>query len=86
MAGIDKILKSLANTRRVATLKYLQRGGRASVSDIARHLKLSFKATSKHVAILSNADLIEKEQEGLVMWCTLSKPTHPIVRTVLEHS
>lgn len=85
MVAVDKLLKSLANSRRLAILKYLQRTDRASVSDVARHIKLSFKATSKHLAILSNADVIEKQQEGLVMWHRLSKQKHPIVTEVLKH-
>ena len=86
MAEVDKLLKSLANSRRLAILKYLQRTDRASVSDIARHIKLSFKATSKHLAILSNVDIVEKQQEGLVMWHRLNKQKHPIVAEVLKHT
>lgn len=86
MTRVDKILKALANPRRIAILKYLQKHNRASVSAIATHIKLSFKATSKHLAILSNAEIVEKQQEGLVMWHSLTKQKHPIVITALQHS
>lgn len=81
---LEKVLKALANKRRVAILKYLKRVGRASVGDISQAIKLSFKATSKHLMILSNADIVEKEQISLSMLYFLSKTDHPIVSKLLS--
>jgi DNA-binding transcriptional ArsR family regulator len=81
---LEKILKALANRRRVAILKYLKRVGRASVGDISEVIKLSFKATSKHLMILSNADIVDKEQVSLSMFYFLPKTNHPIVSKVLS--
>ncbi|MFA5791452.1 MAG: ArsR family transcriptional regulator [Candidatus Paceibacterota bacterium] len=81
---LEKVLKALANKRRVAILKYLKRKGTASVGEIADAIKLSFKATSKHSMILFNADIVEKEQISLTMLYFLPKNHHPIVGKLLS--
>ena len=81
---LEKILKALANKRRIAILKFIKKSGRTSVGDIAEAIKLSFKATSKHLMILSNADILEKEQISLTMLYFLPKDHHPIVSKLLS--
>ncbi len=83
MKDLERILKALANKRRLAILKHLK-GGKASVSDIAKTIKLSFKATSKHLTILTGAGILEKEQDGLIMWHSLSGSKNPLVSKVLD--
>lgn len=80
----EKILKALANKRRLAIVKHLQKVRRASVTDIAKEIKLSFKATSKHLGILRNADLLEKDQVNLMMLYKLQEPIHPLLKLVLK--
>jgi DNA-binding transcriptional ArsR family regulator len=62
--NLEKILKALANRRRLAIIGYLYRKKIATVSDIARKIDLSFRSTSKHLAILSAADIVAKDQRG----------------------
>lgn len=81
---LEKVLKALANKRRVAILKHIKRVGKASVGDISQSIKLSFKATSKHLMILSSADILEKEQISLSMLYFLPKTNHPIVLKLLS--
>ena len=81
---LEKILKALANKRRIAILKFIKKSGRVSVGEIADAIKLSFKATSKHLMILSNADILEKEQISLTMFYFLPKNNHPIVFKLLS--
>lgn len=81
---LEKIFKALANKRRIFILKYLKLEGSASVGDIASKIRLSFKATSKHLMILLHADIVEKEQVSLTMIYSLSKDNHPIVQKLLE--
>lgn len=81
---LEKILKALANKRRISILKYLKSEGSASVGDIAGEIKLSFRATSKHMMILLNADIVEKEQVSLTMIYSLEKEKHPIIKKLLE--
>jgi DNA-binding transcriptional ArsR family regulator len=72
MKQIEKILKALANRRRLAIVKYLKRVREATVGEIAEEIKLSFKATSKHLGVLASADIVEKEQRSLQMWYCLA--------------
>ena len=81
---LEKVLKALANKRRVAILKYLKRVGAESVGNIAEAIKLSFKATSKHLAILLSADIVEREQTNLHMFYSLTKNNHPMATKLLS--
>ena len=81
---LEKILKAIANKRRIAILKCLKTKSLISVGDIAEEIKLSFKATSKHLMILYHADIVQKEQVSLVMIYSLSKTLNPIVKKLLD--
>ena len=75
MKELEKSLKALANKRRLAIIKCLKSQKEASVGKIAEEIKLSFKATSKHLSILSNADVVEKEQKSLyVVYSLVGNP------------
>ena len=82
MKELERILKALANKRRLAIIKYLKKEKEATVGDISEKIKLSFKATSKHLGVLANADIVEKEQRSLQMWYSLSPTLHPIVKYI----
>ena len=79
---LEKILKILANKRRLAIIKYLRKNKEAKVGDIATELKISFKATSKHLGLLFNADMVEKDQRSLQMWYRLSPNQNNIVKYI----
>jgi DNA-binding transcriptional ArsR family regulator len=79
---IEKILKLLANKRRLIILKYLHKVKEAKVGDIADELRISFKATSKHLALLFSADILEREQRSLQMWYKLSPNQNNIVKYI----
>ena len=61
MRKLERILKALANRRRLAILKYLKENKNAPVAEIAYEIDLSFKSTSKHLGILSAIDIIGKK-------------------------
>jgi len=82
MKELERILKALANKRRLAIIKYLKKEKEATVGEIAGEINLSFKATSKHLGVLANADIIEKEQRSLQMWYSLSPASHNIVKYI----
>lgn len=84
MNELERNLKALANKRRLAILKYLKRVSKSSVGDVASEIGLSFKATSRHLGVLTNAGILEKEQEGLTMWHRISLRKHPIVVSVTK--
>jgi len=80
---LEQIFKALANRRRLAILRYIKEHKEASVGEIAGYLKLSFKATSKHLAVLTSADLLEKEQRSVQMFFSISPTIPDIARRAL---
>ena len=65
MKELEKQLKALANNRRLSILKFLKNHSKSPVGGVAKEIKLSFKATSKHLGILYSAGLVEKTQVSL---------------------
>lgn len=67
MKNLERVLKALANKRRLEIIKSLKKevGYELSVGEIAEKIKLSFKATSRHLRILSEADILEKDQRNI---------------------
>ena len=84
MRDLEKVLKALANRRRLAIVKYLKKQGEKSVGDIASEIKLSFKSTSKHLAILNNVDIIDREQRSLQMLYRLAKEQKPAAKHIIS--
>ena len=82
MKNLERLLKALANHRRLAIIKYLKKNKEATVGDIANHIKLSFKATSKHLGVLFMVDIVEKEQRSLQMWYRLPAQPHHISKYI----
>ena len=68
MRELEKVLKALANRRRLGILKYLKENKEASVSELADAIHLSLKATSKHLGVLAALDIVEREQRSLQMF------------------
>ena len=79
---IERILKALANRRRLDIIKYLKKEKEATVGDITEAIKLSFKSTSRHLAVLYSADIVEKEQRSVEVWYRLSPECHSIAKYV----
>ncbi len=79
----EKVLKALANRRRLKIIKYVARNGRATVSELAEHLNLSFKSTSKHIAVLKNADVVDSEQISLSRFYTLTRPMSSLTKEII---
>lgn len=84
LAASERILKALANRRRLAIIRYLKKHKEASVGNISEAIKLSFRATSKHLGILAAVDILEREQRSLQMFYMLSAPLPPVVRTLIS--
>jgi DNA-binding transcriptional ArsR family regulator len=80
----EKILKALANRRRLAILIYLKRNKEAPVGEIASEIHLSFRATSKHLGILSAVDIVEKDQRSLRMFYRLASNQKPPARHIIS--
>lgn len=79
---IERVLKALANRRRLVIVKFLKKRGEQIVGEIAEEIKLSFAATSKHLGVLYAANIVEKEQRSLQMFYRLSSQPHHIVKYI----
>ena len=84
MKVLEKQLKALANRRRLEILSHLKRHSKSPVGQVAKEIKLSFKATSKHLGILKAADIIDREQVSLQMYYSLNQPQSTIIKSVLN--
>ena len=82
MKELEKTLKALANRRRLAIVKYLKNEKEAKVGDIADAIKLSFKATSKHLGVLYSADIVEREQRSLHMLYKISSTLSQVAKHI----
>ncbi len=80
----ERVLKALANRRRLAIVQLLHTKGPTSVGDIAEHIRLSFAATSRHLRALAGADLVESEQLNTTVNYSLPKSRHPTLDTTLK--
>lgn len=81
---VERVLKALANRRRLAIVDLLRKEKEKSVGEIADSIKLSFRATSKHLSILMNADILEKEQRSLQMFYSLNKNAQDTIKQLLR--
>lgn len=84
LRNLEKILKALANKRRLAILEHLKSNKEASVGDIARAINLSIKATSKHLNILLSLDILEKDQVSTQIFYRLSSDQKQITKYLLS--
>ncbi len=55
------VFRALANINRLKIIKLLADGRKMNVTDIAGNLEISFKATSNHLALLKNLDVLEAQ-------------------------
>jgi len=83
MKEYERILKALANRRRLAIVAFLKKKREATVGDIAEQIKLSFTSTSKHLNILSRTDILDKRQVGLEVYYFIGKSVPPVIVSVV---
>ncbi|TSC68458.1 MAG: hypothetical protein G01um101456_639 [Parcubacteria group bacterium Gr01-1014_56] len=80
----ERILKALANERRLCILSFLKKHKEGSVGTIAEEINLSFKATSKHLSVLEKADMLEKEHRSNQMFFRIGSNFSAMVRRAVS--
>ena len=70
-----KIFKAMGNERRFLIMKNLVQRKELTVSQIAEHIKLSFKSASRHLMVLANADLVQVRQVNLNRFYSINNIT-----------
>ncbi len=83
MKQLERILKGLANRRRLAIVRLLMKEKELAVADIARAIRLSFTSTSKHLALLRQLDVVDRRQESLSVYYRLASPLPPVAKLLL---
>ena len=83
MKEYEKLFKALANKRRLQILTYLKREKEATVGDVAEHLNLSFRSTSKHLLMLMHAGIVEKDQRSLSAFYALVPHLPPLTKHIV---
>jgi DNA-binding transcriptional ArsR family regulator len=69
---LERTLKAFANRRRIAIVRLLKKQKEATVGEIAREIKLSFKSTSNHLGVLAGAGIVDKDQRSTLMFYHLA--------------
>ena len=80
----EKILKAVANARRLKILSFLKKNREATVGAVAEQIKLSFKSTSRHLALLYSAGILDKEQRGIEVYYSLSTVQHSTIKHTIS--
>ena len=81
---LERSLKAFANRRRVAIIQYLKRNTEASVGEIAGAIRLSVKATSKHLGVLSAAEIVTRDQRSLQMIYRIARDPNVISKSIIH--
>ncbi len=67
------VFRVLANVNRLKIIRFLS-DGKKNVTDITRHLGISFKATSNHLALLKSVNVLEAEGITGHVFYSLNQP------------
>jgi DNA-binding transcriptional ArsR family regulator len=81
---LEKILKSLANRRRLALISYLKHTGKTTVGGLAQEIGLSLQATSRHLITLERAGILAKDQFGLEVFYRIAEPAIPFIEKLFS--
>lgn len=81
---LERFLKALANKRRLAVINFLKKQKEANVGEIAEQIHLSFKSTSRHLSVLTNVDILEKEQRSSEVFYRLNNEMSEVANRILH--
>lgn len=81
---LESNLKALGNRRRLAIVRFIKKSKEASVGDIADEIKLSLKSTSRHLAVLFSAGILEREQRSLQVFYRLAPDIPEPIRRIVS--
>ena len=84
MKEFERQYKALANGKRLAILNFLNGRHQASVGEIAKEIKLTLHATSKHLGILSSVEALEKTKQSLRVFYRLAEKPKPTLKHFLK--
>ena len=68
MRLLSKKFKALGNEKRLAIMNMMLNNEKLNVNEITNRLKITFKATSKHLLILESAGFVKRIKHGLFVY------------------
>ena len=68
-------LKTIAHPHRLEMIHYLIEHGKASVGELAEELSIESSATSEHLTLLKDRDLLFSTKEGRKVYYFIKEPT-----------
>ena len=83
ITDVERVCKAMADVTRLRILSLLL-AGEVCVCDIQKTLRISQPKTSRHLAYLRKAGLVDARREGLWMHYRLTEMADPILRTIRE--
>ena|SRR3989338_3023630 len=86
--GLEQIkvdLKILAENHRLEILQYLKKKREAPVGEIADHVKISFKATSKHLLFLAKKEILKRRYDGPFVLYSISDNLSGFNKLIISH-
>lgn len=81
-----KVFKAFGNEGRLKILQLLFDGKERTVSEIAKHIKISLKATSKHLIILDNLGFLESTGKNGRVFYTIDCKDIPSAKEMVRVS
>jgi len=81
---LSQELKIVADINRLTILRFLKLRKTASVGEIADNLKISFKATSKHLLFLVKRGVLKRQSDGPFVLYRLSSDLPKSVQTIIS--
>lgn len=81
---LERMFKALANKRRLTIISLLRKKKEAHVGEIAETIHLSIKSTSRHLAVLSGADILDREQRSSEVFYRLNDAIPEIFTSIIK--
>lgn len=75
--NLVKVFKAVSNERRFLILKHLFSAKELTVGQVSEAISLSFKSTSRHLAVLLNAKLVRVRQVDLNRFYSINNSNFP---------
>lgn len=79
------VFRTLSNVNRLKIIKMLSGGRKMTVGDIAGSLNISFTATSNHLAMLKNLDILEAQGTSGHVFYSLNPKIPNDFRKIVSH-
>jgi DNA-binding transcriptional ArsR family regulator len=79
-----KILRVLANEKRLRIVKVLSRDKELPVFQIAERIGLSYKSTSRHLNRMAHLDILDPEGKGRSIEYRISSTLKPKIKRILK--